>query len=276
MINVGRIDFVNSDTVYYGLEHGLVETDVEINLVKGFPTALNSMLMHGDLDIAPISSVEYARHPDDYLVLPNLSVSSEGEVGSIFLFSRRPIEELGDSRIAVSSTSATSVVLLKILMELEHDASPTYVSMDPDVGEMLGEADAALVIGDHALLAERDNEDPDLHIYDLGRLWRDYSGERMVYAVWAVREELDRGDARAAGRALEESKELGYTHADDIAAELAERMDIHQGYALRYLRMLDHDFTEEHRRGLMKYYREAERIGAIDGVPELRMVDMNE
>lgn len=276
MINVGRIDFVNSDTVYYGLEHDLVESNVEINLVKGFPTALNSMLEHGDLDVAPISSVEYARNPDSYHLLPNLSVSSESEVGSIFLFSRRPIEELGEARVAVSSTSATSVVLLKILLELEHDASPTYVSMDPDVGEMLGEAEAALVIGDHALLAERDNDDPDLHIYDLGREWRDFSGERMVYAVWAVREELDRGEARAAGRALEESKELGYEHADDIAAELADRMGIHQGYALRYLRMLDHDFTDEHREGLMKYYRLAERIDAITGVPELRMLDMDE
>lgn len=276
MINVGRIDFVNSDTVYYGLENGLVESEVEINLVKGFPTALNSMLEHGDLDIAPISSVEYARNPDSYLLLPNLSVSSEAEVGSIFLFSRRPIEELNGATVAVSSTSATSVVLLKILLELEYEASPTYVSMDPDVDEMLGEAYAALVIGDHALLAERDNTDPDLQIYDLGREWRDYSGERMVYAVWAVREEVDSEDVGAAGRALEESKRLGYRHADAIASELADRMEIHQGYALRYLKMLDHDFTPEHRRGLMKYYRLAERISAIDGVPELRMVDMNE
>lgn len=276
MINVGRIDFVNSDTVYYGLEHGLVETDVDINLVKGFPTALNSMLEHGDLDIAPISSVEYARNPGKYLVLPNLSVSSESEVGSIFLFSRRPIEELDGARIAVSSTSATSVVLLKILMEIEYGAEPGYVSMDPDVDDMLAETEAALVIGDHALLAERDNTDPDLHIYDLGRMWRDFSGERMVYAVWAVREAVDRGEARAAGKALEESKDLGYRHVDDIASELADRMDIHQGYALRYLKMLDHDFTDEHRRGLMKYYRLAERIEAISQVPELRMVDMNE
>lgn len=276
MINVGRIDFVNSDTVYYGLEQGLVECPVGINLVKGFPTALNSMLMHGDLDIAPISSVEYARNPGDYLLLPHLSVSSESEVGSIFLFSHKPIEELDGARIAVSSTSATSVVLLKILLEQGYEASPTYVTMDPDVDEMLAEADAALVIGDHALLAERDNDDPSLEIYDLGREWRDYSGERMVYAVWAVREEVESADARAAGRALEESKELGYRHVDDIARELAERMDIHQGYALRYLKMLDHDFTPDHGRGLMKYYREAERIGAITGVPELRMLDMDE
>lgn len=276
MINIGRIDFVNSDTVYYGLENGLVESDVEINLIKGFPTALNSMLMHGDLDIAPISSIEYARNPAHYLVLPNLSVSSEAEVGSIFLFSKRSLEDLDGVEVAVSSTSATSVVLLQILLEEWVGVSPSYSRMDPDIDEMLSVAEAALVIGDHALLAERDNQDPSLEIYDLGRLWRDFSGERMVYAVWGVREEVDMVEARAAGRALEESKQLGYSHIDDIAAELAERMGIHKGYALRYLKMLDHDFSSEHRDGLMKYYEYAEHIGAIDSVPDLRMVDMNE
>ncbi|MDY7082268.1 MAG: menaquinone biosynthesis protein, partial [Halobacteria archaeon] len=272
-INVGRIDFVNSDPVYYGIENGLVETDV--NLINGFPTALNSMLANGDIDIAPISSIEYARS-EDYRILPNLSVSSKAEVGSIFLFSKLPFEELDGAKVAVSSTSATSVALLKILAELEYGVSLEYVTMDPEIDEMLSDADAALVIGDHALLAERDNDDPSLHIYDLGREWRDFSGERMVYAVWGVRKEAPTEDVQEAARALEESKRLGYENLDVIADKLADRMDIHQGYALRYLKMLDHDFTPEHERGLMKYYESAKRIGAIDSVPELRTVEINE
>ncbi|MDY6779176.1 MAG: menaquinone biosynthesis protein, partial [Halobacteria archaeon] len=143
------------------------------------------MLERGDIDIAPISSIEYARNPE-YYVLPNLSVSSEAEVGSIFLFSERDIEELDDATVALASTSATSVALLRILLSECHGVSPKYVTMEPDVDEMLSEADAGLVIGDHALLAERNNDDPSLRVYDLGREWRDFSGERMVYAVWGV------------------------------------------------------------------------------------------
>ncbi|MDY6779177.1 MAG: MqnA/MqnD/SBP family protein, partial [Halobacteria archaeon] len=69
---------------------------------------------------------------------------------------------------------------------------------------------------------------------------------------------------------LEESKHVGYDNLGEIAEELSERMEIPKGYAIRYLKMLDHDFTPEHERGLMKYYEYAERIGVIEEVPDLR------
>jgi len=76
---VGRIDFVNSDPVYHGIETG--KTNGGMRLINGYPTRLNSMLARGELEVAPVSSIEYARNPDDYYLLPNLSVSSESEVG---------------------------------------------------------------------------------------------------------------------------------------------------------------------------------------------------
>lgn len=263
---VGRIDFVNSDPVYHGIETG--EVDADMRLVEGFPAALNDMLARGEIDIAPISSIEYARRSDEYYLLPDLSVSSRAEVGSVSLFSSVPAEELDGATVALASTSATSVVLLKILLNERYDVSPEYIVREPDASEMLAEADAGLVIGDHALLAARD-EDIDVHVYDLGREWRDHTGERFVYAVWAVRNDVQRDDALAVADALQESKKVGYSNLDVIASELAERMDLDAEYAERYLRMLDHDLTPAHRRGLTKYYEKAERIGEIEGVPEI-------
>ncbi|MDY6765275.1 MAG: menaquinone biosynthesis protein [Halobacteria archaeon] len=198
MIRVGRVDFVNSDPIYYGLENGLVETDVEIKLVKSFPTALNSMLAQGDIDIAPLSTIEYARNPKSYSVLPNLAISSEGEV--ILLFSKFDIGELGDKKVAVPSTSSTSVALLKILMAKKYDILPEYVTMDPDFDEMLEVADAALMVGDHALIAERDNDNPSIDVYDLGREWHKFTGDRMVYAIWGVtrKASMDEGNSTRA------------------------------------------------------------------------------
>jgi chorismate dehydratase len=263
---VGRIDFVNSDPVYHGIETGEVEAD--IRLVEGFPTALNEMLARRELDVAPISSIEYARHSEDYYLLPDLSVSSEAEVGSIFLFSEVPPEELDGATVALASTSATSVVLLKILLSEKYGVEPEYIIREPDAPAMLEEADAGLVIGDHALLADR-NEDIEALSYDLGREWRDYTGERMVYAVWAARDDVPREKALTVADALQESKGVGYRNLEIIASDLAERMNLDVEYASRYLRMLDHDFTPEHRRGLTKYYEAAERIGEIDNVPDI-------
>lgn len=265
---VGRIDFVNSDPVYHGIETDEVETDTELRLVNGFPAALNGMLARGEIDIAPISSIEYARRSDDYYLLPDLSVSSRAEVGSVCQFSSVPAEELDGATVALASTSATSVVLLKVLLSERYGVSPEYIVREPDARAMLEEADAGLVIGDHALLAARDDS-LDAHVYDLGREWREHTGERMVYAVWAVRNDVQRDEALAVADALRESKHVGYDSLDDITADLADRMDLDTEYARRYLRMLDHDLTPSHRRGLKKYYEAAERIGEIDAVPEI-------
>lgn len=270
MVKVGRIDFVNSDPVYHGLESGEVEAGVDVELVDGFPRSLNSMLERGDLDVAPISSIEYARNPD-YGLLPGLSVSSDGEVGSILLFSRRPLDDLDGERVAVPSTSATSVVLLEILLEEFRGVEPEYDVRHPDVDSMLENAEAALLIGDHALMARRGDEGPsseDVEVHDLGEIWKQETGERMVYALWAHRS-LEGGERRAVTEALERSKRSGYDDLGSIASDLSDRMELSRDYAERYLLMLDHDFTEEHRRGLTKYYELAREICAIDSVPEV-------
>src|ERR687892_325639 len=145
--------------------------DAEVEEVVGVPTELNRALLEGEVDVAPISSIEYARNADRLRLLPRLCVSSEGAVDSIQLVSRMPLELV--RTIAVTPESATSVVLTKVLLpEAAH----------VPFGE---EADAKLLIGDAALKSAF--EDPTPH-YDLGRLWLERTGLPMVFAVWAAPE----------------------------------------------------------------------------------------
>src|SRR5438067_13754337 len=88
--------------------------DAEYEELAGVPTALNTALLGGEIDLAPISSIEYARHADRLRILPRLCVSSEGAVDSIQLVSRRPLEHV--RTIAVTPESATSIVLTKVLL----------------------------------------------------------------------------------------------------------------------------------------------------------------
>src|SRR5205814_3975339 len=109
----------------------------EVEEVQGVPTELNGRMLSGELDVAPISSIEYARHADRLRLLPRLCVGSEGAVDSIQLVSRKPLEQVRS--VAVTPESATSVVLTKVLLpEAEH------VRLGAD-------ADAKLLIGDAAL-----------------------------------------------------------------------------------------------------------------------------
>ena len=81
VIKLGRISYVNMAPVFHRLEY-------EVEEITGVPTELNRMLLDGQLDIAPISSIEYARHADTLRLLPRLCVSSEGAVDSIQLVTR--------------------------------------------------------------------------------------------------------------------------------------------------------------------------------------------
>src|SRR3954447_6563523 len=146
-----------------------LEDDVEE--ITGVPTELNRLLLDGELDVAPISSIHYARHADTLRLMPRLCVSSEGAVESIQLVTKTPLERL--RTVAVTPESATTVVLTKVLF--------------PDAEHVpLGEAaEAKLLIGDAALSSSF--EDPTPH-YALGRLWLEKPGLPMVFALWACRE----------------------------------------------------------------------------------------
>ena len=150
--------------VFHSLEY-------EVEEVVGVPTELNRLLIDGQIDVAPISSIEYARHADTLRLLPRLCVSSEGAVDSIQLVTQMPLGRVRS--VAVTPESATSVVLTRILLP------------GAEIRAFEEEADARLLIGDAALRSAF--EDPTPH-HDLGRLWLEKTGLPMVFAVWAAPE----------------------------------------------------------------------------------------
>jgi len=249
MIRLGRISYVNMAPVFYR-----VELDVEE--VQGVPTALNQMLLDGELDTAPISSIEYGRHADRLRLLPRLCVASEGAVDSIQLVSRRPLEQV--RTVAVTPESATSVVLTKVLLpEAEH------------VGlEDARLADAKLLIGDAALKSAF--EDPTPH-YDLGRLWLERTGLPMVFAVWACPEPVASGLVELED-ALVDSVRRARAEPENLALEASARYGYPPGFLARYFEKLRYRFGPRERAGLYTFLELARDAGELESVPELRFV----
>jgi len=163
-------------------EHPLLES------ITAEPTGHNAMLADGRIDMAPISAFSYGEHWQDYAILPNLSVSTKGRVGSILLFSKVPIEELDGLTVALTDTSATSVNLTKILLHHYYGVTPRYLTMPSDLQGMFAKADAALLIADPAIRAALNK--PDCYIYDLGEEWLRHTDCSMTYAVWAFPKRL--------------------------------------------------------------------------------------
>lgn len=181
-------------------------------------------MSRGEIQIGALSSFAYAEAADKLLLLPDLSVSADGPVKSILLFSRQPLHELTNATIAMTNTSATSVNLLKILMAL-NGGSHTYMTTEPVLEDMLEVADAALLIGDNAIRASWDSKD--YYVTDLGQWWKELTGCSMTFAVWAVnREAVERnaeGMAEIAAM-FEDSKQRSLQDLSPIIAEAVDRI----------------------------------------------------
>src|SRR6266536_2707259 len=232
--------------------------DAEVEEVTGVPTELNRRLLDGEIDVAPISSIEYARNADRLRLLPRLCVSSQGAVESIQLVSRIPLEQV--RTIAVTPESATSVVLTRVLL--------------PEAAQVpLGEeADAKLLIGDAALQSAFN--DPTPH-HDLGRLWLERTGLPMVFAVWAVPEPVPDGVAELEAK-LVESVRRARAEPEQLAYESSERYGYPPGFLARYFEKLRYSFGPRERAGLLTFLELARDAGELARVPELRFVAVEE
>ncbi len=251
MIRLGRISYVNMAPVFHRL-------DARVEEVLGVPTDLNRRLVAGEIDLAPISSIEYARHAGELRLLPRLCVSSEGAVDSIQLVSKTPLERI--RTVAVTPESATTVTLLKVLFpEVER------VPFDEP-------AEAKLLIGDAALRSAF--EDPTPH-HDLGRLWLERTGLPMVFAVWAAplatAERLGPGLLELQER-LVTSVRIARAEPDVLAHESSERYGYPAGYLARYFEKLRYSFGPREREGLLAFLRMAREVGELEEVPTLRFV----
>ena len=247
MIRLGRISYVNMAPLFFRLE-------AEVEEVAGVPTELNERLVAGEIDLAPISSIAYARHAERLRILPRVAVSSEGAVDSIQLVSRAPLSRIRS--VAVTPESATSVVLVRILLpEAEH----------VPLGE---DADAKLLIGDAALKSVF--EDPTPH-HDLGRLWQERTGLPMVYAVFACPDPPPEGVLELE-EALLESHRVSRAEPEDLAREASDRYGYPPGFLARYFEKLRYHFGPRERAGLMTFFELARDAGELDVVPELRFV----
>jgi chorismate dehydratase len=269
---VGHIQFLNCLPLYWGLVRSGALLDVE--LTKDTPDHLNDALVSGDLDIGPISLVEYLRHADDLLLLPDLAVGSDGPVLSVNLISQVPLAQLDGKQVALGSTSRTSVELAKLLLEERHGVRPGYFSCPPDLAAMMLEAPAAVLIGDAALRATFvDGPERGLDVHDLGAAWKDWTGLPMVFAVWAARRgfaEEHPGLVKDVHRAFLDSRELAMSQVGEVAASAARWSPFDAATLERYFTTLDFSLGERQLEGLRAFAAKLATAGTIQRVPDLR------
>jgi chorismate dehydratase len=260
---VGHIQFLNCLPIYWGLMRSGALIDVDLH--KDSPDRLNAALVAGDLDVGPISLVEYLRHADELLLLPDLAVGSDGPVLSVNVVSTRPLGDLDGARVALGSTSRTGVLLAQMLLADGYGVRPEYFACPPDLTQMLLEADAAVLIGDVALRALYDAPRRGLLVTDLGQAWREWTGLPMVFAVWAVRRDFATdhpGLVKDVHEAFLRSRDLCLAELDAVAESAARWEPFDAATLASYFRVLDFSLGARQVAGLREFAARAAAAGA--------------
>jgi chorismate dehydratase len=250
------------------------------------PARCAELLVEGRADAALIPVIEYQRIAG-LKIVPGPCVASKASVRSVLLASRVPIAKVRS--VALDTSSRTSAALIQIILGRFYGLRPTYRTSPPRIAEMLESDDAALIIGDPAMLIDRSS----LYVYDLAEEWRKHTGLPFVFAFWAVRSDStawaenqgarDKSEPAKAESLIAESyrpstlrvdflgaRREGIEHTNELADIYSAQLGLPRDELISYLtKNISYDLDEESLGGLKLYYEMAQECGLIQEVRRL-------
>ena len=230
----------------HGDEQGIFDLSFAI------PADCADRLADGRADIGIVPSVELNRQKLN--IIRGTGIACRGPVRSILLISKVPFEKI--RTLATDSSSRTSVALSRIILSRKFGVTPQVISERPHLGAMLEHNDAALIIGDSALLL--DPAEIPFYTLDLGEVWTAMTGLPMVFAVWAARAELPTQDPASFLHSLH----FGMEHIDDIVRLEHGKLGITEALAREYLtRNIVFELGEREYEGLATFLEYAKQLG---------------
>ena len=286
-LRISIVEYLNTAPLVWGFTEGPLAGKYELSFTV--PSECAEALRRGDVDVAIIPAIEYQRI-GGLMALPGMAVAARGDVRSILVVSKTPIERA--KRIALDTSSRSSTALVRLLAAEYWRIQPEFVDAAPDAAAMLAAADAALVIGDPALriavkmdyLAGKKPREgaccqgdldelpvpgcPTLFVYDVAYQWREMTGKPCVLAIWAGRREKITPEVVADFQA---SREYGLERIEEIAEAASVKLDLPAATLESYLRdNIDFSLGEENLAGLKLYY---EKCAAAGLIPRVRPIE---
>lgn len=271
-LRVGRIDYLNIWPIFESIKKDPVVDEIEF--IPGHPSLLNKGLVHGTIDVSPSSSFEYLVRAEKYRLLPNLGISAENEVQSVlfclpFSLSELEVYVLKRGNIRVSSASAASVALLKVLWRFYWQfPEPVWVQAQP--GQSLDSGEPFLEIGDHALNVYL-SSGQDLELIDLASEWKKFTGLPFVFALWIMNRGIDDFKCQVMEK-LRLSLDKAVQSFPDNMAGLAQAYPgkkFKPDMITDYWKKIDFNLGPEHLTSLAVFGNYLTRLHMIKGMPVL-------
>jgi chorismate dehydratase len=282
-LKISAISYLNTAPLMWDFEHAnagenpaadlLADNVAEYDISYTIPSACAEALRVGTADVGIIPAAAYATVPD-LVIIPDVAIAARRAVRSILLVSRARVDARWSQvrTVALDTSSMTSVALAKILFAKWLGGAREYKAMAPNLDAMLGDCDAALLIGDPALQVDRTR----YFTLDLAEEWVARTGKSFVFAFWAIRKQALAGrNAAAIAKVFQQSRDHGLSpkNLETIAQEWAPRLGLTVEIVRAYLTHSIHYYLDPPcLEGLELYYRLGAEIGAFALAPELRFV----
>ena len=270
-LRISAISFLNTAPLMWNFEHDPApELTANFEIDYHVPSQCAQALKEGSADIGIVPVITYASIPD-LAVIPRVTIAARGEVRSILLISKTPIEQI--ESVAVDSSSRTSVALTQVLLTKFFGGRRELISMKPELDPMLARCGAALIIGDPALQLSAEG----LYRYDLAKIWFERTGKPFVFAVWAVRQQALR-EMRPGLRLAEifqQSRDAGLRpeNIERIACEWSRRLRLTPEEIRSYLTgNIYYELDQPCLDGLQLFFEFAAECGAAPRAPALRFI----
>jgi chorismate dehydratase len=249
-VRIGAVGYLNARPLTWALDRAPERWRMRYDL----PSVCSGLLLAGEVDLGLVPSVDYLQS-DDYRVVGGVGIGSRGRIASVALYTRRPLGEI--RRIALDTSSRTSVTLIRVLCRHHFGIDPAFVPHGPDLAAMMRTGDAGLLIGDPAF--DADHAALGLRKIDLGEAWEAMTGLPFVYAAWTGR----RGAVSAAAvEALQAAQAAGVQATDVIAAEYGRGDASRTARAAAYLRdNVRYGLGPEEAAGLQRFLDYAADLG---------------
>lgn len=279
-LRVAAIHFLNPAPLLYDFEHSpwREQRAAHYDVRYTSPAQCAEQLRTGEagLGLVPIGAMPLL---PELAAVPGCVIGSLHRVRSIQLV-LRPGVALSDIRtVAADSASRSSAAYVQILLRHFDGNDASMVTAPADLPTMLSEHDAALLIGDPALLALEARERQGLYDectwIDVAAWWRDCTGLPWVAAVWAVRPSLLAGSAvspAALTADLIGSRDRGLAHVDDLVREWEPRIAVPAETIRGYLtHNIHYTLDEPCLRAIARFYELAAATGVLPRY-DLRML----
>jgi chorismate dehydratase len=269
-LRISAISYLNTAPLMWDFEHGRAGAAFDISYT--LPAQCAASLGNASADIGIIPAAAYCSIPN-LAIIPGVAIASRRAVRSILLVSKVPLKDI--QTVALDTSSMTSVALTKVLFAKWWCGERTFSTMAPDIGQMLEQQDAGLVIGDPALQIDRSR----YVTYDLAEEWIRFTGKPFVFAFWAVRQAALRDAASDTDLAalFQQSRDHGLVpeNVDRIAREWTPRLGLTEAMVKDYLtHSIHYALDPECLAGLRLFYRYAEECGALPGAGPLQFLEV--